>query len=255
MKTRIHGSKDLAAEFIPFPGYPFDARTVLGHLRSRLAREFGRHLTYQELGRLTGKSKSTAHYWFNLYRHPQLLGFMALLENLNQEQRACFIESHCRELPTIDHSDLPWPSDKLEALLGKKSGLSILTGGNARESSCALAALGHSYIRRSATNDLPTGFDPRPPTDLVQVQGLYYLKKEQDKKCLRELVLSLWPKILTSTRPLLLFNGLWGLVPDVRKDLLCLAERKHVVLAEQSLLDSASFEHHRTTPISVLRRK
>src|SRR5678815_2822834 len=49
------------------PGYPFDARRLLGDLRGLLGTTSGRRMYYEELGQLMGKSKSTAHFWFEIH--------------------------------------------------------------------------------------------------------------------------------------------------------------------------------------------
>ena len=48
-------------------------------------------------------------------------------------------------------------------------------------------------------------------------------------------VRGIWPQILNSKHPLILLNGIWSALPDLRHDILSLASRRHVIVAEQQV--------------------
>ena len=62
------------------PGYPFSARDIFGDLRSRLAAEHRRPMSFERLAKMLGRSKSTTYNWFDIFHHPHVLGFLCLLE-------------------------------------------------------------------------------------------------------------------------------------------------------------------------------
>jgi hypothetical protein len=51
---------------------------------------------------MLGRSKSTTYNWFDIFHHPQVLGFLCLLERLPPAERQSFIEAHCPAYPTLD---------------------------------------------------------------------------------------------------------------------------------------------------------
>jgi hypothetical protein len=247
-----HGSKKARNEFILPPAYRFDARQLWGDLRLVLAGRDKRHLGYRELGKLMGKSRSTAHYWFSLYRNPGLRGFMTLLEHLEPEARQSFITSHCRELPTLSHPRLAHAASSLEELLGNHTGMTIIVGGTDEARTFVLTALGHEAARKEGKPPKVTGIDLHSPTHFVPVTTLRYIDESLDAKSTRELVLSVRPKILTSRAQLLLFNGVWTAITEIRTDLLVSANRKHVVLAEPTTPDLELLRSIISTPIHLV---
>ncbi|HUD46084.1 MAG TPA: hypothetical protein VMR33_04600, partial [Candidatus Baltobacteraceae bacterium] len=114
------------------PSYPFSARDIFGDLRSRLAAEHRRPLSFERLAKMLGRSKSTTYNWFDIFHHPHVLGFLCLLERLPPTERHSFIEAHCRAYPTLDDPHLahaPGKTGKLLELLNQKGGLTLITGG------------------------------------------------------------------------------------------------------------------------------
>jgi hypothetical protein len=52
---------------IAAPGCPFTAGALFGDLRSRLAKEHRRPMSYERLARIMGQSTTTTHHWFGLF--------------------------------------------------------------------------------------------------------------------------------------------------------------------------------------------
>lgn len=64
--------------------------------------------------------------------------------------------------------------------------------------------------------------------------------------------MSIWPRFMTSRARLFLGNQLWSAVPAIRADLLDLANRRHVILAEQTIHGILNFQDYRPTMLDVL---
>jgi hypothetical protein len=238
-----HPSRRLTEDLVTFvtsPGFPFDARNLLDDLRTALSRRMGHPLTTEHLARIMGQAVSTTHFWFGTYRHPHLLGFMALLELLPPAERQTFLASFCRTLPTLDDPRfVGTPGDLLLLLklLRHRQGLTVITGPDDGERTCLLTAIGHSYCQSFAHRQWPTGIDLHFPTRFVPVPAVRYLAETTATDQVRKLTLEVWPKIVTSKASLLLFNRVWSKVPAVRADLLRSTRFKHVVLADEIMPD------------------
>jgi hypothetical protein len=195
-------------------------------------KEHGRHLGIAELAEIMEVPRSTAHFWFASYDHPHVRGFMALLEQLTQSEREAFVDSHCRVLPSLIDPSLNEAANRLKELLAQEVGITFLIGSSSYARAFLLAACGHWLIRRAGS--LPSGLDLHPSEALVPVRGLHYADKPLDPRGAKELTLRLWPKIVTSNAQLLLFNGVWSLVPELADVFLRLAATKQLIFAEQS---------------------
>jgi len=55
--------------FMTAPDYPFSARGIFGDLRSRLAAEHRRPMSFERLAKMLGRSKSTTYNWFGSTRN------------------------------------------------------------------------------------------------------------------------------------------------------------------------------------------
>lgn len=238
-------------QFIRFPGYPFEAQKLLGELRNRLEMENGRAMGFEELAEIMGSPKSTAHYWFSIYGHPHLMGFMALVERLSPQARQAFFEAHCRQFPTISDPALAGANRCLTSLLSQKTGLTVITGASNRERSLVLAALGHSS-RRSGTRFPVTGMDLHRPSEFVPVLGVRYVDDRLKLNQVREVVRSAWPKFLTTNAQLVLLNGIWSAAPEIGDDLIRLAALRNVVLAEEPALATSIQTSLKHFPIRIL---
>jgi hypothetical protein len=53
--------------FMTAPGYPFSARDIFGDLRSRLAAEHRRPMSFERLAKMLGRSKSTTYNALSLF--------------------------------------------------------------------------------------------------------------------------------------------------------------------------------------------
>jgi len=224
-----HGSFE-TAEFILPPAYPFTAKTFFADLHRQLELERKRIVTFKEIARILGRSKSTAHYWFEIYDHPQIRALMLLLESLSPGNRLDFVEAHCRAKPRLSESIVN--RDVVNQLVEKPAGLTIVTGGSDWARTRIVTALGHDWSSLHWRRTPPTGIDLHRPTDFVPVPMVRYLDPAIKRDQIRTLSLSVLPRLVTSRSRLLLFNGVWSRVPEIHQNLLRSAAIKHIVLAE-----------------------
>jgi hypothetical protein len=237
------------------PAYPFTARDLLGELQVRLSNGPGQPLSFERLGKMVGRSKSTVHHWFTIYCHPHLLAFMCLLERLTPGQRQEYIEAHCRTFPTLNHPALVHSSAtgrKLIELLEQQAGLTIVTGGTEFYRSFMLTALGHTYCQSTGRDPSVVGLDLVRPGRYVPIPSVVYIDGAIGLKQVRQLTCEVWPKLLTSPAPLLVLNGVWSSLPEVRRDVVRCSGHKHVILAEGGEIDLADMKNKFHAPVHVL---
>jgi hypothetical protein len=234
------------------PAYPFDARRIWGDLWLRLGKEHGRDLGFRELGKMIGKSKSTVHFWFTVYRHPHLLAFMALVERLSPEARQAFIGAHCREFPTFGHPRLVQAAEQLKEVLRQQAGMTIITGGTDEARTFVLTALGHESGRMPGRPLRVAGIDLHRPLTFVPIETLIYIDCTHGLDHCRQLISGIWARVLTSAAPRLLFNCVWSAFPDLQNELLRCARNRHVLLAEKTVPDMIEMKRKLSTPINVL---
>lgn len=247
---RKHGDRNNNSrpQFVLPPAYPFSGRELLADLRHQVATQEGHPLGFAELGRFMGQSTSTVHFWFSSYRHPHLVGFMSLLERLSPVERQLFIEAHCRVFPSLLNASLAGHVAKLSALMAKTAGLTVVIGVSDRARTSVLTGFGHSWRRRYPRSGGPAGIDIHRPREFVPIDSVYYIDETLPGSQIRELALSVWPRLATSRTQLLVGNRLWHSVKEIRNDLLRIAEHKHVVLAEESMAEFADFRSRLPDP-------
>jgi hypothetical protein len=235
-QTRSLPTKDEGP--IKLPAYPFSGRELFNQLRRRIEEQFRVKLTVRRLAKMLGMSPSTIQYWLGSCPHPQLIGFMSLLERLSPPERHAFIDEHGRILPSFTH---PWLADNAESqpevfgLLSKQAGLTLIGGGIESSRRFVLSAFGHAYSAINARKGVVLGIDLHCPTDFVPIESLYYIDGSLGLDHVRASVNKVWPKLLTSKGPLLLFNRIWSALPELRTDIIRLIRNKHVVLADEEL--------------------
>ncbi len=236
------------------PGYPFAARDLFEDLRRRLAAQLGEELSFERLGQLIGKSKSTVHHWFTIASQPQVLAYMCLLERLSSSERNAFVEAHCRVLPSLHHPWLahaPAKVEKLLKLLRQRNGLTLICGAVSNRT-FLVTALGHAY--RGAASQLrgASGIDLHRPARIVPVESVNYIDGTANPALIKELTSRLWLKVATASSGLVICNGVWSAAPDLRQGILQCSKRSHVLLAEARVPDLGCFKARLSTPLHIL---
>jgi hypothetical protein len=237
------------------PAYPFRASDLFGELHSQLEEEHRGQMSFERLGKLIGKSTSTTHHWFQLHDHPNLMAFMCLLEWLPPTRRHAFIDKHCRFLPLLEDARLahaPGKIGQLLELLRQKAGLTIVTGHTDFARTFLLTALGHAGNCMDDRHRTVAGLDLNRPVRFIPVAAVLHLDPAMGLKQVRNLAQKIVPSLRTSASPILLFNGVWSSVPELRENLIHAAGSKHVILAEAGMPDLAWLKVRISTAIHVV---
>ncbi len=235
------------------PAFPFSGPEIFQDLKRRLAVACSQPISYERLARCMGVSVSTAFTWCEFFRHPHVVGFLALLERLCPTERVQFLNRYLRTIPTFEHSNLacsPATIAKLQGIIRKKVGATFIVG-PPEARNILFQAIGHHYCRIEK-HQLPAGIDLHVPAGWVPVESLLYLDETTAFKILRQDVLANLPRVLNRRSKLLLFNGVLSAVPEARTDMLKCARRKHVIVAEEFMPELKEVRRQLSGPIHVL---
>lgn len=129
------------------PAYPFTAQNLYADLHARLEAESGEKISFERLGQIIGRSKSTAHHWFGVSSQQLVIAWLCLLERLSGRARLDFLEAHCRIFPTLEHRRFvhaPSKTGKMLELVRQKTGLTFVSGGSDAGRTFVVTAMGHS---------------------------------------------------------------------------------------------------------------
>jgi hypothetical protein len=250
-QIRSHESEDI---IIP-PAHPVNGHAVWSRLRNALAGERGYHMTLERLGRIIGRATSTTEHWLDVSSQPHVLAFICMLERLSDDGRARFLREFCRTFPTIMHPCLaqsPRTVADLLRLLCQPRGLTLVRGGTEASRTFLVTALGHSFSQVDRTHRRPAGADIHQPDRLVPIETLFYLRSPLPSERVRHAIHTVWPEIQASTAPLLLFNGVWSSVPELRDEMLDWAQQRHVVVADSETPDPRQLAPKGIGPVHVL---
>lgn len=235
IQTRIQNSID--NDVLHAPAFPLNGGALLQRLTAAVAAARGFPLSGVEVATITGQPETTISYWRRSQELPHLVAWCCLLEQLPAKDRHRFVDGLCRELPSLEHPWLahdPVAATRLAALLARRRGITLVSGGDARQRTFLLAALGHTSTRLHPRHRPPSGMDAEEPTWFVPLPSIHYLRSSLLPEQARRLVTNLWPAIRDSDAHLVLLNGVWSMVPELREDILQHATRSHVVLADAS---------------------
>lgn len=240
------------AKILAVPAFPWSGRGFFKDVRAQLAREHNTPVTYAAFAEIMGCPKTTAFRWSEEVDHKNIVALFACLERLSATARQEFIEAHCRVLPELEHPWLShWPASigKLRELLSKERGLSVIAG---RQSSRTFLfhAFGHAYRRLHGKNRRATGLDLHRPNRVVPLEFCTYVEGAALAQ-IRCAVVTLWPRIVTTSARMVMLNGVW-LIQELREDILRLAERTHVVLACAGIPEIRSLALKVQTPIHLV---
>jgi hypothetical protein len=207
-------------------------------------------LKNKELARLMGQGETTASSWLGGFHHPHLVSWCCLLEQLTPAERQRFSSRICRELPTLEHDWIqhdPLTVGSLRNLLEKERGLTLITGPTASRRTFLVTAMGRSFTRVAAGHPEPAGIDIHQPIRFVPLPSVHYLRNPLSKEQGRKAVRALWLEVKNAPGRLALFNGVWHLVPELRSELVALAESLHVIIADEDVQPARNLLPHAGT--------
>lgn len=255
MKKPGTSSNSANKYIITTPGYPFAARELLQELRRLLSREFGRRMTYAELGKMIGRGRSTTHRWFDESAQRQLVALFCFLERLSPERRHAYIDAHCRVFATMAHPRLsysPITTGRLMHLLELPTGLTFVVGGAETCRTFLVSALGHALRPGSGKQHSAAGIDLHRPDDFVPLPGVVYIDGALAAERTGEIAAEFVPKVLASSAPLLVFNGVWSLLTEWHREILQSTKHKKVIIAEAGIPSLAEVKKVTGAPINIV---
>lgn len=217
----------------------------------------GEKLTYEQLGEITGQSASTMFDWATGAGLRQVESMLRLLERLPRSRRIGLIERFCRQFPTIYHRFLSWQERQTancEALLRIGKAITLVQGDEGGRD-FLINALGNSASRIDPPRPTVSGIDARAAERFVPVDGVKYMGATMSLARLREQCRLAWPAIRKTDAQLILLNGIWIALPELHEEILTLAKRRHVVVADSVTFSNAQFPKTFESPAHLLSVK
>lgn len=214
---------------------PTRIKKLLLALKVSLSRGAGAPLSFEDWGKLVGRPGNTLSSWCADGRAYQLQALLASLERLSELERHQLIEEACREHPTLRHRRLAHDFlavSNLSALLRQPAGLTVIQGGHDHHRTFLLSALGHSFDELGPSGAIVAGLDVHRPDTFVPVVGLSYLHHPLCPTETMRQILQTWPTVRVA-KGLVLLNGVWSKAPGLQPQILDLARRAHVIVADQ----------------------
>jgi len=223
--------------FIVGPAYPKTANEVVRRLKKAIDKaecQVDQELSQKLFGRLIGAPKSTIHDWYHGDLAAPIKHFLCGMERLSEAQRKQLLSELCRDCPRLQHPRLahdPIVINSLKGLLGHMNGLTFVIGSTEEIRSFLITALGNSAGQLTPAKVL-CGLDIHRPELYSPVPGVLHFQNPPGAAIAMHLVEQVWKNILNSSATLFLFNGLWGLIPQLQADIFDLARKRNVIVAD-----------------------
>ena len=245
-----------SADILRAPAHPLTGRQLLGIVRHALEAERGYKVTIERLSAMIGKPVSTTGYLLGVHAQSPVLAFICAMERLSEAERHRLLNDACRALPTVLHPRLshdPETVNVLLNLLSQQQGLSIITQGTTASRSWVLLALGHTFPQLDRKHRTAAGLDIHQPSKMVPVETMLYLRNPLETAQARQVVQAVWPEIRASQAPLLLFNDVWSLLPELHNEILDLSKKRHVIIADANPPSRSQVARKKIQPVHVLK--
>jgi DNA-binding XRE family transcriptional regulator len=220
------------------PAYPKLANEVIRELKRMLdeaERPVGQALTQKEFGRLVGVPRSTIHDWYHGNLVEPLMRLVCALERLSETQRTTLFRKLCRKCPRLQHAHIahdPKAVNSLRGVLAKPAGLTFVIGATAKQRTFLITALGNS-VTQLMPEKVVSGIDVHTPVDFVPVAGVCYLRKVSNSPQCSNSILQLWEEIKSRPTDMVLLNGVWNMIPEVRRRAVELAKERNIIVADE----------------------
>lgn len=231
MARKRNESRSLQDDKSSFP--PERVIRLLHGLRAAISLAEARSVSFEDLEWLSGRPVGTIASWFDGSRMSQLEFLFSLLERLPERLRSQLLNSTCRIQPTLHHSALahdPIAVSQLEALLRQRVGITIIRGAPEHARAFALAALGNSTRQINNGQQLVLGVEFQAVPAWTPVPGI--VRMSPNAKIVPEFQRA-WSRVQTASNgSLILLGGIWNRVPDLHSEIVHLAGRCHVIIAD-----------------------
>lgn len=220
--------------YVEFP--PERVIRLLHGIKSGISWAEARTISFEDLEQLSGRPEGTIGSWFEGSRMTQLEFLLALLERVPTGLRHDLLDAACRVLPTLQHPKLahdPMALSRLETLLKQPTGFTIIHGGPAHARAFLLNALGNSAREVNVEQRSTFGFELQPVSAWAPVPRITHFSTQGEP---RQQVQRVWPKLQQAKDgSLILLGHVWNRVPHLHQEIVQLARRCHVVVADDPL--------------------
>ncbi len=238
------------------PAYPKAASEVIRLLKSALdaaERAPNQKLDQKEFAKLIGAAKSTVHDWYYGELPKPIKYFLCAMERLPEAQKFKVLRRLCREHITLDHPHLnhdPTAVSLLRNLISQPGGITVVTGMEEARN-FLFTAIGNTACQILHLR-LISGFDFHVPKEFVPVPGVRYCAPPQfgESTSVIENELS---SVASSPAKLLLFNGVWTVMPAWRERIIHLCSSRHIMMADEFENGARSLLKRATSLITVTR--
>jgi len=166
----------------------------------------------------------------------QLEFLFSLLERVPIGLRHELIDATCRVQPTLHHHKLAHDAialSRLETLLKQRTGFTIIHGGPQHARLFLLDAFGNSARRVNFGQQSVVGTEIQSVSGWAPVPGIIQLSPDPE---LRQQFQRAWAKIKEANDgTLIVFGDVWNRVSQLHPEILNLAARCHVLIADDFL--------------------
>jgi len=228
---------------------------LLRRLRAALQGRAGLAPSYMEMEEWTGVAEGTLKDWFNNKGRPTAEFLLQLLDRTPDEVRHHTLAATYQAWPTRANPRLKCDQtvlSQLKTILCQSNGLSFIQGGSAEARTFLLTALAHSFLAMTERPRRVAGFDVHEADWFVLVPGLTYLHNVFHPALLRQALRQGWKQVGSNKVQLICLNGIWTVLPEMQKEILAMAARFPVVVADAATIDPYRLEKELKAPANLV---
>ena len=209
---------------------------LLQGIKSALSLAEARAVSFEDLEQLSGRPVGTIGSWFEGTRMIQLEFLLSLLERVPLGLRRELLDAACRVQPTLHHPRLahdPIVVNRLETLLKQRAGFTIISGAPEHARAFLLNALGNSAREITSRQQSVFGVEFQPVLAWAPIPGTIHVSPHGE---LRQQLQRAWAKIQQAKdASVILLGHVWNRIPHMHPQILELARRCHVLVADEIL--------------------
>jgi hypothetical protein len=215
----------------------------------------GRVATFAEIESWTGIPENTVRGWFANLGNPTAEFLLGLLERSPEVARSVVLDEFCRVWPSLEHPQLSGDRtiiSRLTTILSQPRGFTYVQGGNDEKRTLFITALGHSFLAHTKPPRRVLGLDVHAPDWFVPVPGVVYLDNTFAREEIGRALQAIWPQLRNAEAPLVIFNGMWSVLPELEEKMRALGAHCHVLVAGESNTEAKQLAGHSPSRTSVI---